>query len=507
MKHTHLKKAVMLLPVAGLILTSTLESNAQAGYSSASFSMGKMRSQSYSPAQSSHASVQSSRNAPKNYNMPSPKEILVEEYVNYHRHKIQLPEGKENIGFEMRLGNKEIATTNGETILQIGIATNRLKSLNEAPPVNVSLVIDKSGSMQQDNRLVKAKEAAREFVNRLRPEDHVSIVVFDNGVHVLLPSQIVGNKSAVLGAINKISIGGSTNLNLGMITGYKEVVKNYNSKQSNKVVMLTDAITNTGVVDPHQMIKNTVGYREDYKIDITMIGVGVDFNADLSRQLTKSSRSSIHFVHDAADIKKIFVDEVEAMLSPIANEVKLEIEHSPSLKLEQLYGYEPTTKNNKIELDIDNINSGLTQVILAKFKNEGKAKELPIRAKLTYFDIRQNKTVELKEEIFVTKIKEDFRNPTLLKDEEVKKNFIIAEIAQTLKNMADLYSKGKSGEADELVNKTVKYVDEVFAKKDEDVKRVYDILTKYDKTLNQILAQQNNTKTTTITTTTTTVVR
>ena len=84
-------------------------------------------------------------------------------------------------------------------------------------------------------------------------------------------------------------------------------------------------LTNTGVVDPTAIVKGSNLFKRDYEIDITMVGVGVDFNNSLSRKISTSNRSSMFFVNDAEDIKKVFIDEIESLLSPVGKNAKLEI--------------------------------------------------------------------------------------------------------------------------------------------------------------------------------------
>ncbi|MFT5860955.1 MAG: hypothetical protein ACI865_003071 [Flavobacteriaceae bacterium] len=460
-----------LLFAAAFVLNSV---NAQQGYSSASMHWGKMNAEQKTTAAASGRDF-------FDYGMPRSQDIVVEEYFNYHMHSIALPKKNESIAIDLQWGN-ETFSGSGSAILQIGIATSELNkgSLADAPPVNVSIVIDKSGSMRADNRLINSKEAAREFVKRLRPADHISILAFDSNVEILLASSKVGNKNAVLAAIDRIQIGGSTDLNAGLVAAYGEVAKAYEKDQANKVIMLTDALTNSGVTDPFQIMGNSAVFNKGYDIDISMVGVGIDFNTELSRQITDDARSSIYFINDSEDIKKVFIDEVESLLCPVARGAKLILEFDEGIELEKFFGYSPTIGTNKIALELNNMNRGLTQIFLARFSVTNPEGSIPpVSARIEYYDLSKNKkakvgaTAQLKKES-----SQNTYNPLL--NEEVRKNYAIASMAQGLHDMADHAEKGERVAALKTVDKTLNFVNELFdGVYDEDVQRVFDILKAY----------------------------
>lgn len=444
----------------------------QAGYSSASYSMGKQRSDDAM--------------------LISPPEVYEEEFINYHRHDLPLPQYGESVAMEMRFGNKKMNPLLTEAILQIGFTTDRITDYSEMTPLNLSLVIDKSGSMSGE-KLAKTKEALRAFVKRLRTKDIVSIVVFDHNAQVLLAPHKAENIDLIDQAIENIQIGGSTNLHDGILTGYRQILANYNVNSTNKVIVLTDAITNTGEMDPEIIIRNSSEYDAQKTIDFAMIGVGVDFNNQLSRQLSKSKKSQIHFIHNPADIVKVFIEEAESLLSPIARDVKLEIEYPKDLELDKMYGYSPIFNKNKISLELDNMNSGLTQVVLLKFrlKNFQNNGEIAVKTRLSYYDIRKKKFVEKEDTKYIKFTAESWEIADMLKDNKVKKNYTIAFLASGLKEMAVLCEQKQFQKAKNIIDITIGDVVKNYPDlEDEDIKRVFSILEKYQRLLGNALAQR-----------------
>jgi len=465
-----MKKILILLFT---LLSSMYYLSAQEGYSSASMSMSQQKCD--------HAII------------PTPTEVIMEEYINYHRHNIPKPKEGQAVALDARWGNSQVSPQQPEAILQIGLRTNHIVDRSEATPINVSLVIDKSGSMHKDNKLEKTKEAMLAFVKNLRPQDQISIITFDHVATVVLASQSAGDLPNVEAAIKSIRLGGSTNMYDAIVLSYEEILKQYSPDITNRIIVLTDAITNTGVVDPEEMIVKSSKYHAENEIDFAMIGVGVDFNHELTRQIADNGKNQIHFIHNADDIKKVFIDEVSALLSPVARNPILEIELEEGLELQELYGYQPQFGKNKITIPLNKMNAGLTQVVMARFKVVNPTHEhLCLRAKLSYYDIAKKKDVVQKQKIELTPTNGWQSNTIdMLADLEVKKNFRIAEMALCLKNMAEAFAINKACVARRTLNENIQKVRSAYpTEMDTDVAYMLKILETYNERL-QLLARND----------------
>ena len=464
-----ISSSLLLLGLVALLFYPTHSLHAQASYSSAAISMGKARA-----AQGI---------------IPASREVVVEEYMNYHTHDIALPKAGESIGMDMRFGH--LMPDTDDAILQIGLRTPDLMKYGARPRLNVSIVVDRSGSMQGD-RINKTREAMKAFVQQLREDDILSIVLFDHQVEVPMKAQRIENEARVLEVIDQIFVRGSTNLNLGIVAGYQEVLKHYAPTHTNRLIILTDAMVNTGELNPTQIIRNSQAYDQDRQVDFALIGVGSHFNHDLARDLTENGRNTIHFIADPADIKKVFVEEVEGLIAPVAKDVTLTISYPQDLRLKQFYGYEATFSLGQITLPINNINRGLTQVMLASFEGRNGRSGAEITATLSYFDLakgqRVTQTMNVRQDI--PHWKRQLRQGSADYDLDMGKNHCIATMAQSFKEMALLHEKGEHKAAEKLVAKAIYWVENRYAGlRDGDVIRVLDILKAYHKDLVEIAAR------------------
>lgn len=445
-----------------LVATGFFQSFAQRGYSSASHAMMKQRSNSLM--------------------VPKPSEIVLDELFNYHTHQLKKPSRKYNVGLDLRWGNPYVNPQQQEAVLQVGFTTPRSGEFVDNTPVNICLVIDQSSSMS-GKRIEHARQSALTLVSKLRPQDFVSLVVFNHQVGVLLDHEPATNKAKISQTIQGIYAGGSTDLNSGLIKGYDLVAKHYKEKANNKVLMLTDVLTNTGQVDVEAIIRNAKNYSKNHEIGITLVAIGVQVNDALGRQITKSGKHSFHYVNDSEDIKKIFVDEVESVFSKIAKDVKLEVSFDSNLKMQEFYGYSPRFKGNTISLDLNNMNAGLTQVVLTRFKALKPQINSEVKVKLSYFDVEKQKKVVQTQSLSLRA--DPNQSIDWLQNQEVRKCISIAEMGQCLKKMAIKLNKPRPTKQDyiavqDMLDIQIGDIKKRYRKgRDKDVMRVLAMLEKY----------------------------
>lgn len=423
--------------------------------------------------------------------LPSSREVAVEEFINYHRHQIGRPKAGEAVALDMRWGNDQMSGNGREAVLQIGFSTALANDRRQLRPLNLALVIDKSGSMADLDKLTRVKAALLTFINQLRESDVLSIVIFDSQAQVLMPAQPLRDKEYVRQLVRGLAPGSSTNIHAGLMLGYQEALKNYRREATNRVILLTDGIANQGVTDPGRIAQESLSFN-DRGIDLTTIGVGLDLNKDLLRALAKSGRGLFHFVADTEDITKVFIKEAQSLVSPVANEPNLEIEYDSNLALAQLYGYEPQADRNRVRIKLDNMNSGMTQVVLLRFKLARQPPyhwRMPVRARLTYYDLEQNRQIVKTESAFLTW--KDGQTSNMLRDEEVGKNYTIALLAQAIRDMAAASEAHRYREAESLLTEAIaKSYQRYPTMEDEDVVRTLTIAEKYREVLRKYNREQ-----------------
>ena len=223
--------------------------------------------------------------------------------------------------------------------LMVEIMTGESKADGERLPVNIGFVLDRSGSMAGE-KLAYTKQAVSYAVGHLRPVDFASLTVYDNAVETLLEAQHIVSKDAFKGTVSRIFPGGCTNLSGGLIAGYREVMKHNKPEQLNRVLLLTDGLANEGITDK-AVLCNKVKQMHKTGVTVTTLGVGDDFDEDLLTAMAEVSGGNYYFIENSDEIPQIFAKELQALLSVVAQNVKLQFSSSPSCAVTKVWGYQP----------------------------------------------------------------------------------------------------------------------------------------------------------------------
>ena len=443
------------------------------------------------PAPSTSTYYPSSPASYPTYTVPAfkiPEEIAVEEFVNYHKHRLPLPKVGQAVALDTRWGNGEVSRSQREAVLQIGFTTAEVDERTDLRPLNLVFVIDKSGSRADSDKMSRVKESLRTMVTKLRSSDIISIVAFDTTARVLYPASPVNNGDGLRYAIDCLTPDGSTNLHAGLMLGYAEAKKHFRSGATNRVILLTDGIANQGVTEPARIAHDSAAYNGQ-GIDLSTIGVGLDLNNDLLRTLARSGRGLYHFISDYKDINKVFINEVQSLVSSVAKNVQVKIEYGPGLQLAKIYGYTPQLGNGHVTFPLDDMNNGLTQVVMAKFRADSAKGSLPLKVRLTYYDVRRKCMVEEVQDLRLVPSERESCDP--LVDLEVKKNFTIAELADSLLQMTEFARRGNYTQAQSVLDTSVATTYTRYPyKEDEDIRFILDIVEGYRRDL-QVYNQYN----------------
>jgi Ca-activated chloride channel homolog len=212
-----------------------------------------------------------------------------------------------------------------------------LKVEAEAPahvdrlPLNLSLVLDRSGSMHGE-KLEAAREAAALLVRRLAPEDLVSVVAYDDEVHTVAEPAKGAAQATLPRQIEQIETGGSTNLSGGWLRGRELVAANLLERGVNRVILLTDGMANVGIQDP-QKLTGLAAQGRTSGISTTTIGFGEDYDERLLRAMADAGGGSMYYIENADQAASIFGDELQDLLDLGAQNVTVSVQPAPAAQL------------------------------------------------------------------------------------------------------------------------------------------------------------------------------
>ena len=225
-------------------------------------------------------------------------------------------------------------------MVRVGVTAREI-AVEVRPSVNLALVVDRSGSMGMDNRLGLVKSSLELLTRSLRPDDTVSVVGFDDQVELVLPPTHVEEKETILASLDRLTPRGSTNLADGLRLGYEQARLAYRPGGVNVVVLCSDGVANVGMTGPDG-ITATIAEEGRNGIHLATVGYGMgNYNDHLMEQLADQGDGFYRYVDSYEEAEHVYVDELTALLTPVADDARTQVEFDPELVTSyRLVGYE-----------------------------------------------------------------------------------------------------------------------------------------------------------------------
>lgn len=261
-----------------------------------------------------------------------------------------------------------------EGVFELGLAVaGRSLSRETRRNANIAFVVDRSGSMAAEGRMDYLKQGLLRSLDELKNGDVVHITLFDSTPCDLAQNFVVGRDSIsrLEQLIRHIEPRGSTNLFDGLTRGYASVDRTYQPGYTNRVILITDAIANTGVTD--QAMISLVGQHYDARrVRLSGIGVGSDFNDSLLDELTERGRGAYVFLGSQREVDAVFGTRFVSLVETIADDVHFRLHLPPSLRMKTFYGEEASTQKERVQAI--HYFAGTSQMFLSDLESqEGRA--------------------------------------------------------------------------------------------------------------------------------------
>jgi len=315
---------------------------------------------------------------------------LIHPYPGYN-HVTKPGDGGGPIKLSTGLNNKYFYDNN-QLYLYVDLKADKIEGTKERTPLNVSIVIDKSGSMADKKKIEYVKKSVEYIIDQLETEDYVSVVTYDDYVSVLQRSERVRDKYNLRDKVSNVYPGGYTNLSGGMFEGYDQVNRTYSRGYVNRVLLLSDGLANKGITDRYELAKNVRDKNRRDGITISTFGVGNDFNENLMADIADYGKGNYYYIRNSADIPDIFAAEMNGIKNMVGQGAKIRI-HFPEeyLLLNKVYGYPYEIEGNDIIIDFKDVFSDQNKAVLLKFDIKKKInRKLEFESELSYEDVTSN---------------------------------------------------------------------------------------------------------------------
>jgi Ca-activated chloride channel homolog len=277
--------------------------------------------------------------------LPPKDAVRIEEMINYFTYNYPQPKGERPFSVTTEVA---AAPWNPQhKLVEVGLQGKRLES-ETLPPSNLVFLIDVSGSMDDPNKLPLVQQSLKLLVNKLRPEDRVSLVVYAGNAGLVLPATPGSQKSKILGAIARLEAGGSTAGGQGIELAYKIAKQNFLKSGNNRVILATDGDFNVGVSSDADLTR-LIEQKRDQGIFLTVLGFGTgNYKDGKMEQLADKGNGNYAYIDTLLEAKKVLVNDLRGTLFTIAKDVKIQVEFNPAkVQAYRLIGYENRLLQNQ----------------------------------------------------------------------------------------------------------------------------------------------------------------
>lgn len=223
------------------------------------------------------------------------------------------------VSLQCMLAKPNVPVTNAPQLAYVLIEAKPTGAVaNVQMPVNLSLVLDRSGSMSGD-KLRNMKEAVKLVLDQMQPRDYVSLVVFDDKADLVSPSQPVSNNAQLKSLVDGIQDRGGTEMSRGIQAGLTEVQKAVDPSRVSRILLLTDGQT-YGDEPKCQQLAADAGR---LGIPITALGLGDDWNEQLLDAIAKASGGVSDQVDAPQKVQEFFLSALQSMQASVVSNAML----------------------------------------------------------------------------------------------------------------------------------------------------------------------------------------
>jgi Ca-activated chloride channel family protein len=359
---------------------------------------------------------------------------------------------------EGRLGHaRMLANSTSETYLFVDVRSevdsSGLGTRTAFEPLNLAIVIDRSGSMT-GQRERNAIDAAAGMIRRLRDGDTVSVVSYSDEALMVLPVTTVSTatheqliRSMIDNMSNKPT--GSTCISCGLDLGMRTLVGR--RPGIDRLLLLSDGEANRGVTD-ETGIRSLARQARNQGATISSVGVDIDYNERLMSALAREANGRHYFSETGSNLEQIFDQELESLVKTVAKDGRLEVELAPGVRVAEVFERAYQQVDRKVIVPLGTFTPGEDKTFLMRLEVPPSPEgERPIaNVTLTYQDLATREPGECFGELAMQMATSTSEISQL--DAIVLGRLSRSETVRTLEQANLLFAQGRTAEAQATVD-------------------------------------------------------
>ena len=326
-------------------------------------------------------------------------------------------------------------------------------------PLNLVLVLDRSGSMQSDNKLTFAKRAVVSVLNLLHDDDIVHLVAYDTDVSVIFENARAVTRQYLYTTVEDIQTAGSTNMSGGLEVAAELLDKYVHEGYSRRMFLFSDGKANVGKKTRAQLTSLVAGYNNK-GIITDSFGIGADFDGEIMKGIADAGGSRFFFLESAQVIEPFVTKAIVSVFGVVGSHARLLIRGKNGAVVTKIWGHEDLIAGANLgDLHANNLRS-----VLCEFTTSGTASNAEVET-LTY-ELRYTRPNDPNGEPTIIKNALSLKfveDETLVADinPRVKTMYVTQTVADMDTRIAQLVKDRRRDEAIELVNEQIQLLKDV----------------------------------------------
>ncbi|MBI5243167.1 MAG: VWA domain-containing protein [Elusimicrobia bacterium] len=237
----------------------------------------------------------------------------------------------------------------------------RVRASAESGPKDIIFLVDRSGSMEDDGKILQARKALKSSINHLSPNDRFGIIDFATGVEAFsgaLVSADPGNRQRAQSYVDKIEASGGTNLQGALEEAIRMLEAGKSPERIPMLLLVTDGLPTVGETQTDGLLRLVQSRNAALKTRFFCLGVGKDVNSLFLDKLAEGQHGSRDYVLPGEDIEVKLGQMVDRIAKPAFSNVQLQWS---GVEASQLY-----------PRDITDIYYGDPVVLFGRYPKEGQ---------------------------------------------------------------------------------------------------------------------------------------
>lgn len=251
------------------------------------------------------------------------------------------------------------------------IKTGVSETIPPHPPLNVCIVLDRSGSMAGD-RILSAKKFILQSLNYLSQSDILSVVTFGSSTETPIPAQHVDRLENFASKIQAIESVGGAALYDGLNQAAAQLRRYRTENSLNCIVLISDGPPTRGPREIDDFVSLAKSFASE-NLTITAVGIGNEINQELLSSLSRITNGSYSSISDGSDLTEVLNQEFDQLKSPIARNIQLEIKFRPSIEIEESLSTGATIRGRSLQYHWDTLysNQKIEAIVSGKILADG----------------------------------------------------------------------------------------------------------------------------------------